>query len=337
MTEARKKRRSSARRGRNDPAFISWTPSSWREAVEVAEGMHGWLFRGQEDNKWGLTSSLERIADSYGCPADTLSEQEEEILNQFKRQAGHYLVHLPDDRPNGGDNLEWLSLIQHHGGPTRLLDFTRSFYVAAFFAAETAKDTSVIWAVNQTALNRSFIERADLAPEGSHKPTLAEAKTRCTERCIKRSLGFRDSADAIPANGESIPDPVLDNPNVIAVRPWRLNQRMTIQQGWFLFPTSLDTTFAHNLCSALDVPATQLPTKTSVPSVQRLKRLIAEPSCRLAVLRINFPREMHLGALRDLQRMNITAATLFPGLDGFARSLRFPLRLFEDLVREDGV
>jgi len=325
-------RPNTARQRSDDPAFISWDATSWRDAVEVAECMHGWLFRGQQDRGWGLETSLERAANTYQCPVDTLQEQEQEILNQFKRQAGHYLPNLPDDRHNGGGDLEWLSLIQHHGGPTRLLDFTRSFYVASFFAMETATNTATIWAVNQSVLERKFIDRADLYPEGDHRPTREGVKVRCVERCVRRNQGqIFDN----PVQDNQEPNPAIDGPNVIAVKPWRLNQRLIIQQGWFMFPTSLHTTFAHNLCSALGVPGEHIPGKTEIPDSGDLKQMLADPLSPLALLRINFPIETHLSAMRDLQKMNITAATLFPGLDGFARSLKFPLRYFQDLARED--
>src|SRR5438093_2893211 len=41
--------------------------------------------------------------------------------------------------------LEWLALMQHYGAPTRLLDFTYSFWIALFFAFEEAEnDCSVV-------------------------------------------------------------------------------------------------------------------------------------------------------------------------------------------------
>jgi hypothetical protein len=43
------------------------------------------------------------------------------------------------------------------------------------------------------------------------------------------------------------------------------------------------------------------------------------------VVKIVLPGAVHRDALRDLRAMNVTAATLFPGLEGFARSLAFHL------------
>ena len=41
--------------------------------------------------------------------------------------------------------------MQHHGAPTRLIDFTWSPYVAAFFALERATGDAAVWAVNPGA------------------------------------------------------------------------------------------------------------------------------------------------------------------------------------------
>jgi hypothetical protein len=46
----------------------------------------------------------------------------------------------------------------------------------------------------------------------------------------------------------------------------------------------------------------------------------------LPVIKVVLPKKIHTDALFDLADMNITATTLFPGLDGYAQSLRHYLR-----------
>jgi hypothetical protein len=38
--------------------------------------------------------------------------------------------------------------MQHHGAPTRLLDFMYSIYLAAYFTLEHAEGDSVVWAIH---------------------------------------------------------------------------------------------------------------------------------------------------------------------------------------------
>src|SRR5438445_599273 len=72
------------------------------------------------------------------------------ILSIFKRKSIHFLQHIPDR----DDDFPWLALMQDHGAPTRLLDFTWSPYVAAFFALHNTTHEGVIWACNPAEIEK---------------------------------------------------------------------------------------------------------------------------------------------------------------------------------------
>ena len=99
------------------------------------------IYRGQSDAKWTLETKLARNIPAAYKRTMGLQSCEQAILDRFKRRAHHYLPasHIP-----GEDDLEWLALIQHHGGPTRLLAESSDFLTAAiqreisFLAAITA-------------------------------------------------------------------------------------------------------------------------------------------------------------------------------------------------------
>ncbi len=75
-----------------------------------------------------------------------------DIIENFKRSAPAFTDKLPDS----DDHIEWLLLMQHHGAPTRLLDWTESVLVALYFATNELKyrkEDGEIWALYPNALN----------------------------------------------------------------------------------------------------------------------------------------------------------------------------------------
>ena len=102
--------------------FAQIRVDSWEGAVAIGKALAGHVFRGQLDSNWLLSTTLERAAGRYGFPDGALRNREVVLLNNFQRRAHHYL----DDPPSLEDRLEWFALMQHHGAPTRLLDFSHS-------------------------------------------------------------------------------------------------------------------------------------------------------------------------------------------------------------------
>ncbi|WP_052452010.1 FRG domain-containing protein [Noviherbaspirillum autotrophicum] len=120
-----------------------------REALALASGDQQWLFRGQTDADWNLTPSVQR---GYS------PQQERYLTNEFRVRARsrHAVCPSSDDYPG------WLALMQHYGLPTRLLDWTYSPLIAAFFsvhpdyvAARNGGCDACIWALDARKLNEA--------------------------------------------------------------------------------------------------------------------------------------------------------------------------------------
>jgi hypothetical protein len=106
------------------------------------------LFRGQSDPAWKLTSTFDRMFAAQ--PKARRLEIAAELLSTFKRSLEGFVI--PNEARNDDSTL--LALGQHYGLPTRLLDWTESPYVGAFFAYNRttlwgARDQSIsIWALD---------------------------------------------------------------------------------------------------------------------------------------------------------------------------------------------
>jgi type I restriction enzyme M protein len=115
------------------------------------QGLHEAIFRGVSDASFGLVPKVGRL--SNYSPA-----LERDMLLLFKQ---HGCAFLERDPPNDWD---WLAISQHHGLPTRLLDWTYSPLVAAYFAVEErSHHDGAIYAMDATMVLDTKAHRNPLA------------------------------------------------------------------------------------------------------------------------------------------------------------------------------
>ncbi len=258
----------------------------WSEYLElVRDELKSCCFRGQADASWPVTSSVTRYLQRTGVLGESWLYQEWRSVEKFQARAHHYLKHLPAD----DDFLSWLALMQHHGAPTRLIDFTWSPYVAAFFALESTTGDAAVWALDGGRLRYGTVNGKDGSQidAGKHDPREPE---------VLRTTYLLDNA-------------LLDKPkrprihrfdNLVWVgEPEPLNQRLISQSGTFALPSTINRSIEEIV-------------DTYRGSDEILTKVILDAGTRNE-------------ALRDLDKMNINFATLFPGLDGLARSIGYML------------
>jgi hypothetical protein len=249
-------------------------------------------FRGQSNVGWKLKTSLERAAEMFSIELTNLPKIEEGLIRRYRREAYLYIDHPPDDN----DIMQWLSLMQHHGAPTRLLDWTYSFFIALFFALEQVVFNDqgygecAVWAIDREWLRERSV---------SQLPIEKREKIDRDED-LKEANTIRILFDSY--------SPVR---SVYQLNPFRLNQRLILQQGFFLAPGDVSQSFMlniENLFEGKDVTG------------------------QFRKIKIHLDREFFITAINRLYRMNISRATLFPGLDGFSASLKQQIPITEAIV-----
>jgi hypothetical protein len=133
---------------------------SFAHFLKLVSSVHSdgsWYFRGVSSKKYPLVPKIGRPngKSSYD------KKIERHALEEFKRAAVPHLAFQP------ANQLQWLSLAQHHGLPTRMLDWSLSPLVAAFFAVEDyrndddacvfAYSTKVMLAGDRDPFNLEFV------------------------------------------------------------------------------------------------------------------------------------------------------------------------------------
>jgi hypothetical protein len=126
------------------------TIGSWLDLTrlieELAEQDSHWIFRGEPSDTYELRPACGRQGSSRES-ARTLRydpDQERSALLRFIYDAQPFVGYAPKSE------LEWLAIAQHHGMATRLLDWTESLLIAAFFAVEQAdrENAALIYGVS---------------------------------------------------------------------------------------------------------------------------------------------------------------------------------------------
>ena len=230
-------------------SIIVKTLNSWSEIQTYAKP--GWVYRGQRSAAWDLSTSLERCCEREGIQPNDRHRLEDEFLRDFRRAYHQYSQHVPAK----GSIIEWMSLMQHHGAPTRLLDFTYSIYVAAYFALETADSDCAVWAVKAPWVLQESVAALGLA--GKAFATKLQAPTREEHETVSNDVLFQPPFARF----------------TILLTPFRLNERLRTQRGTFLAPGDVSTSFMNNL---LALPGHEDEThviKLEIPSTLRKEAL----------------------------------------------------------------
>ncbi|NLJ27317.1 MAG: FRG domain-containing protein [Deltaproteobacteria bacterium] len=130
---------------------------SWNS--ELGRFRSRYAFRGLSDAHYHLETTLIRLGGNY-------ADLERHLLRNFKKYAHRNVVK--------GDSIwHWLSVAQHYGLPTRLLDWTYSPFIAMHFATANIEKFNLdgaIWAVNYVKTHQLLPDklRYKLEQEGAN-------------------------------------------------------------------------------------------------------------------------------------------------------------------------
>ena len=261
-----------------------------------------WVYRAQPSCP-DLETTLERNCRSNNFVLEEYAEDiEMNMIRQFRR------VYDGDDwQKVQGDILYCLSLMRHYGAPARLLDFTYSKYVATYFALECAYDN-----VPE--------DRKTGKPDYEGKRSCAIWCIRVKELIDKVEHKYPEAKELIESrdNDETRNDCTFkhlywDNKyNLVSwENPVQLHRRLHLQQGVFLCPGNIKEPFMKNLL---------------FPYGRAKAKGIEKVTCNLT------PSELQ-EALEKCRRINLTRESLFPGLDGFAQSMKYQFGFYTNLAK----
>lgn len=236
-------------------------------------GNTDFVFRGEPAPYPNVLSAIDRIFENRGADTATRLAAESNALNKFLRD-GPLTLSSPVETGQLDATSTAMILLRHYGGPTRLVDWTESPWIAAYFATAGRPDSEGrILAFDRRQLTR-VVHQAHGAETGliwKKDPDSGIFPAFLSPRYVESAA---DWVVAVDHSGRRFP-------------------RLVVQQGLF--------------------------TMASKPGLDHWTTITAliPDHC----FEITLTAEFRSAVQRQLIRMGLTAATLFPGPDGVAVSI----------------
>lgn len=253
-----------------------------------------WGYRGLAKSTYDLRPSLFRSLIDFTSTSETNRQArafrnlENMLLEKFKAYARPHLAFEPNS------NLAWLALGQHHGLPTRLLDWTENPLVALFFALkDESAENAVVWACLTPYVlreNENTLDALDVDLVGEDRTD--EEREFLTSQKLNKSL-YR-------------------------YHPSHTTNRITAQQGFFTIQSFLKCMGDGNTLSleeqfGLDLDPAMV-SGMEEPGGPWFKKYIILPEHKTSIQ-------------RQLDVLGMNHYAIFPDLEGIAKKLREDIRL----------
>lgn len=179
-------------------------------------------YRGLSRVRTGLETSLQRLGGRS-------TELEHHLLRNFRKYAHRHAL------PPGEDGTwHWIALAQHHGLPTRLLDWTFSPYIALHFVTADLSamgEDGLIWAVN-------YVGAREALPPPLKEPLLREGGNVMTVDLLNEIAPLLTSLEELE-NGQPYP---------VFWEPPSLDERIVQQNALFSMMSTPEITLDSWLC-----------------------------------------------------------------------------------------
>ncbi len=285
-----------------------------------------WAFRGQFDANWGLKTTYDRD-----------KELRQITLHDEKRAIVKFRSLTRLQLPQCDSLVSSLAAMQHYGAHTRLLDFSRSLFVALFFAFEIGnvkedKGKHAVWAVSlgdalfrsqlirsaiEKEAQRAYVEPTNLSGECNAKPCdflceglLDELKS---ETLVRIDMTNKIAERLLRGEIEQTHSGILpvDTPGD--------NPRIAAQDGMFIMAADYRP-FEDNLKEAftLNHDFSNLP-DISLDELDNALRSSED----LAIIKFVISEELRPSIQALLDAANISPARLFPDLTGIASNIHY--------------
>ena len=329
--------------------FIICNINDWGKFMRLSTILNTqqWLFRGQGNSSWKLKTTHERYINNRKSKFDfrmnntngimrNLEElTNEEIIKPTERklkQAENYAIEIFQKNAHRlakyEKKIDILAAMQHYGAPTRLLDVTDSLFVALYFAFEL-DDCSAksVWAFRREHLLHGQNELETIKKVRKNYESILKSNPQYAPDVYENGIfdflenEYQQQIECIELVEQVLAEDSKEFKGIVPVVPRYYNERISAQNGSFLFPMSLLSSFEDNLKQTLKISDKEFNQPKEYSIQDYFDENFDFQSAKL--IKFIFDPVQCYSADDIFRCANISAKNLFPDLTGIAKSIRY--------------